>query len=439
MFNNRAFPLLMFSLCLFLGTPAIRATNKGITVTNEHEELAPSQERKPLDSYHRSKRWAIIIGINNYDDQYIQDLTKAQNDAKGLSDLLRNEGQFDHVFTFTDDAAREDGGYATINNVISKMEYLENHIRPDDTLVFSFSGHGVVDDGGKSYLLMADSLIGSPYLTGLPVTAVTDWIDTLSIKRTIILLDACRNYPEKTKGIIDTKNIIAVNDKPAEVSAILYATSPGKYSYEHDERPYSVFTACLLDGLKGKADTNHDIMVTFNELRHYVEQKVNEWAVQNNKYQKPYTLINGEFHGDVVLSVIPPKARAAYNPALIRSSYTKQLRTFKIMNGISLATSLTGFTGGAVGAVMFGIGYTQYHAIVIGDFDTYYYMKNSGLISMTVMSAIGFTALIPFIISYIIKPKVNKSPKLLVDFGYENNRVHIGFIIPPPLAHKEDS
>lgn len=410
--------VILMSMCI-LPFP-ISAINKGVSIEYEYGEVDGAGDRPDLDTSRSSKRWAIIIGINDYDDQYIHDLEKSRNDAKGLNDVLLNEGRFDHVFTFTDDKAREDATYATLNNVIGKMEYLRHHIRPDDTLVFSFSGHGVADEAGKSYLLMTDSLIASPYLTGLPVSAVTEWIEDLGVKRNILLLDACRNNPGKIKGAVDVKKIITANDEPAEVSAILYATSPGKYSHEHLSEPYSVFTVYLLDGLKGKADANYDLMITFNELRQYVEQKVYDWSLEYNKFQKPYTRINGEFYGDVILSVVPLQERVAYNPDSIRESYAKRLQSFKVMNGVSLAASLTGFTGGAVGAVMFGTGHFNYMASTNGDFDLYYDMRYSGFISMVTLTGIGLAALIPFIISYVIKPKIQKAPPMIAGIGYGN-------------------
>jgi hypothetical protein len=49
------------------------------------------------------ERWAICIGINDYEDRSIIDLKKARNDAKELGKVLKEYGQFDRVYIMTDD------------------------------------------------------------------------------------------------------------------------------------------------------------------------------------------------------------------------------------------------------------------------------------------------------------------------------------------------
>jgi len=212
---------------------------------------------KNIDEYAKSKRWAIVIGINNYEDKFIQSLEKARNDAKAISDALQNEGQFDYVYTFTDDNDKEDKLYPSLNKIKTKLEFLKSEIKPDDTLVFCFSGHGISDDNGKSYLLVADSNIASPFTTTLALADIEKWISEIGVKKNIVMLDACRNVLEKTKGV-NKKTLMEEMNSQAEVSAVFYATSPGEYSYEHDKEPYGVFTTFLLNGLKGQADANYD-------------------------------------------------------------------------------------------------------------------------------------------------------------------------------------
>jgi len=70
-----------------------------------------------------------------------------------LTDILKNEGQFDNVFTFTDDNDSKSPYYPSLNKIVAKMEFLKSEIRSEDTLIFYFSGHGVSDD-----LTLSDNL-----------------------------------------------------------------------------------------------------------------------------------------------------------------------------------------------------------------------------------------------------------------------------------------
>ena len=398
---------------------------KGLKVVEEIKKVTVTRDIKKLEEYKTSKRWAIVVGVNNYQDQFISDLEKAQNDAKVLSDILRNEGQFDYVFTFTDDTFKESDSYPSLNNLITKMEYLKNEIKPQDTLFFSFSGHGISDDTNRSYLLLADSKIAEPYKTSLPIYQIQDWIEELNVSKNIVILDACRNVVEKTKGM-NTKTLVDEKNAQAEVSAVVYSTSPGEYSYEHNKEPYGVFTTYLVNGLRGNADDNKDMMITFDELRKYVEGGVNFWAIENNKKQKPYSSIKGEFHGDVVLSVIPLKERAKYNPYSLENSYQKKMILHNSLWYSSIAGLGVGGLGTTIGIIVGVVGYAQYNSLDFSskrdDFKTYWQMKDAGFWVAIAFGCITLGAVIPFGTSFAFKPKKDKE-KITLNIGYQNDNL----------------
>ncbi|MCG2761154.1 MAG: caspase family protein, partial [Candidatus Delongbacteria bacterium] len=85
------------------------------------------------------KRWAICVGINNYDYSGILDLKKARNDAEFLGASLKDYGQFDYVFVMTDNDPRS-VDYPSLGKFRSKLKYLEQFLEPEDLVVFSFSG-----------------------------------------------------------------------------------------------------------------------------------------------------------------------------------------------------------------------------------------------------------------------------------------------------------
>ena len=61
------------------------------------------------------KRWALIIGINNYQNHFLEPLSMPRYDAKLIEDTLKNEGKFDIVIRMTDDIFPHSPKYPSIS------------------------------------------------------------------------------------------------------------------------------------------------------------------------------------------------------------------------------------------------------------------------------------------------------------------------------------
>jgi uncharacterized caspase-like protein len=255
------------------------------------------------------RRYAICIGINDFEDKEIRALKKARNDAKALGEVLKANGQFDNVQVMTDEIdPRHDpqGSYPRLANIRAKLKYLSGFITPDDLVLLSFSGHGLSNEAGDGYLVTADTRRSDVFNTSLAVKEIIAWLQKTKVRKSLLLIDACRETISDTgsRGLSDT-NIRAQQYERAEVSAVFYATKTGWFSFEDPNSDYGVFTKFLLEGIKGKADYqrgNRDGIVTFNELSAYVQDAVATYALEQNLMQRPYTKINGETFGELALS-----------------------------------------------------------------------------------------------------------------------------------------
>ena len=248
------------------------------------------------------KRWAICIGINDYQDESIGDLNKAQNDAVGLSKVLQEYGQFEKIVTMINDYEHyKEKLLPTKANIEKTLDFILEFASPEDLIVFSFSGHGISDDNSEGYLLTVDTDINNKFETSLKVSDITSRFKKKGIKKTLMMLDACREEITTTKGI-GTKTLNAREFTEAELAAAFYSTKAGWFSYEDTETDYGVFTRFVLEGLEGNADSNGDSVVTFSELEQYVQDAVNDYSLKNNRKQKPFTKIYGEKFGDLALT-----------------------------------------------------------------------------------------------------------------------------------------
>lgn len=248
------------------------------------------------------KRWAICIGINKYMDDSISTLEKARNDAILLGQVLKIQGQFDHVFVMTDDLDFMDPLFPVKANIEERIDYLLEFVEKEDLVVISFSGHGISDTKGNGYLLAVDTRISNKQETSVRVESIVNKFKTKGLKKTLLLIDACREELLEVKGV-GNAGLQAKLFSSAEVSAIFYATKSGWYSYEDPESDNGVFTRYLLEGMEGNADTNSDGIVSFSELEQFVQEKVMEWSLRTGRKQKPYTKIHGEKFGDLGLTV----------------------------------------------------------------------------------------------------------------------------------------
>jgi formylglycine-generating enzyme required for sulfatase activity len=146
--------------------------------------------------------------------------------------------------------------------------------KPDDLLLFYFSGHGVTDDRRDFYFTGT-----STSKEALPPTAVSSvYVQTQMYnsrsQRQVAILDCCHSgaFPKGMKA----KDIGTVDIKlGGEGQAILTAADSSQYAFEQEGFELSLYTHFLVEGLKtGAADRDEDGDVSVDELHVYVEGKV---------------------------------------------------------------------------------------------------------------------------------------------------------------------
>ncbi|MCB1160452.1 MAG: caspase family protein [Leptospiraceae bacterium] len=304
-----------------------KETAEGYKTTKTEEEnpgLVPEEKRPPGNYALKSKglkvmseakieelkgnagkRFAIVIGINDYQDAGISDLSKARNDAIVMAEVLKTKGQFDEVYLMTDAVdpkGKDKNLYPTRLNIEEKLDSVLRFATEEDMVLFFFSGHGISDMDEKGYLVTVDTVSDKQYNSSLKVESIVQRFKEKRLKKTLLILDACRNKVYESKST--TQNPLRQEKfKAAEVSATFYSTKAGYFSYEDPNFDFGVFTRYLVYGLEGKADENNDGVVAFRELQGYVQEEVDKWSRDNNKQQKPYVKIYNEVYKDLALSI----------------------------------------------------------------------------------------------------------------------------------------
>ena len=228
------------------------------------------------------KRYAVLIGIQKYDDSKLKGLEFAERDMTDLGKVLEAAGY--NVTILTDSTAEKDKSLVpTKSNIEKSLKAVLDKVQKDDLVLVAFSGHGVkLGDIPKPYLCPKDA-------NPLPDEANTLLsIESLSTKlrnaagAKIILIDACRNAPKSAdaREMDEEKLELLISGTLTIVSC-----STGEHSIEDKSANRGVFFNQVIEGLKGKSADGNDA-ITFTSLARFVKKEVPKEAARIDKNAK---------------------------------------------------------------------------------------------------------------------------------------------------------
>jgi uncharacterized caspase-like protein len=264
-----------------------------------------------------SKRFALVIGVDDYQDTQINKLEGASNDAKAIVEALVKYAGFprDQVVLLTSDQPTE--RRPTRGNILRRLSNLRTAVPKDGLLLIAFAGHGI-ERGDQAYLLPSDAqLSGDVSLledTAINVNEMRRRIEQTGVGQVVMLLDACRNDPSAGRGDADNRlttkfaqsfNFEARNSD-VKAFATIYATDVGYRAYEYKEKKQGYFTWALVEALGGAA-ANEKGEVTLNGVISFLQEAVPKRIridLGSGKIQKPYAVIQGYKASDLVLSKV---------------------------------------------------------------------------------------------------------------------------------------
>jgi hypothetical protein len=250
------------------------------------------------------KRWALVIGVDQYKDRQIGQLGGAVNDAHTLADALVRYSGFppDQVIMLATDQPEE--RQPTRVNILRRLSNLAAVVPKDALLLVSFAGHGI-ERNGQAFLLPSDAQIGEDIVfleeTAISVSRMKERIKATGVGQVLFLLDACRNDPG---GRADAPNLMSsaytkfnfdVRNGEVEAFATIYATDVGQRAYEYSEKRQGYFTWALVEGLRGGA-ANERGEVTLAGLIKFVQETVPKRIgidLGAGKMQRPFAIVEG--------------------------------------------------------------------------------------------------------------------------------------------------
>jgi formylglycine-generating enzyme required for sulfatase activity len=221
----------------------------------------------------KGKKYALLVGVRNYDSGKFRPLKYTENDAEGLARVLGKAGFSLHVLTTTRGEKRR-ADAPTAANLRAAVEALLARKKRGDTVLVALAGHGIqrkVKGSGKeeSYFCPSDAQLNDPG-TLLALGRLFADLDDCGAGIKLLLVDACRNDPAEGRNVdIDTL------PRLPRGTAALFSCSSGERAFESAKlgRGHGVFFYYVLQGLQGKAK-NADGEVRWSGLAEHVTQSV---------------------------------------------------------------------------------------------------------------------------------------------------------------------
>ncbi len=229
----------------------------------------------------RADRIALVIGNDSYPNLSAdQQLAKAGNDARTMGDALEAIG-FSVIR----------GENLDRQSMIDRIFAFTQRIKPGDTALLFYAGHGVAIGGGN-YLLPSDVRTANPgeearvRAMAIGEADIIADIQDRKPKVAVLMLDACRDNPFKQPGLTRSAGAARGLARSAEAEGVfaIYSAGFGQTALDtlggNDASPNSVFTRAMAPALRRKGVHLADLVID-------VRQEVAALAEKINHQQNP--------------------------------------------------------------------------------------------------------------------------------------------------------
>jgi hypothetical protein len=265
----------------------------------------------------KEKRWALIIGIDDYEKD-VSTLKGAVNDAVALKNVLVKYAGFpeSQIIMLTSNATDPDDRPKR-ENILGALSDLGNKMPQDGLLLFSFSGHGV-SVGNQAFLVPSNGRITKnlSLLKSLSINVLdlNEAIREIKVKQVLMLLDACRN--ELGRG--DSPNLMTeplkagfsfdVANSEVKAFATLFATSVGERAFEFYDKATGqfrgYFSYAVEEAFRGAA-ANEKGEVTLSRLISHLETTVPvRVRMEMGEEQRPSTNVSDTYRANELLLAV---------------------------------------------------------------------------------------------------------------------------------------
>lgn len=222
-----------------------------------------------------ASKYALLIGVDKFNDEAISNLPGVTRDLNNFTKLLGDPSFSNFEVTTLLNPSLIDARKA-ISEISLKA-------KKNDVVFFYYSGHGTLDKQKSFFLLYKDSESAFQDATCMESEYVLSQFRKSSCKNFIIIIDACFSgaFFNNNRGLPNGLVALTACDEDQTATETLDG---------------GMFSNIIIKGLKSEyIDANRDGIITFSELFDYITEEVREnlpystpkkweWNVDNDIY-----------------------------------------------------------------------------------------------------------------------------------------------------------
>lgn len=254
--------------------------------------------------------WALVVGVNDYQNARVPKLRYAVNDARAVERALLAQGfRRERITVLTDAQATK----------VRVEEALGDRLRQqagrDDRVLVFFAGHGMTvklkSGEDEGYLIPVDGDPERLFSTAISMSGLRQISDLLPAKHVLYIVDACYSgYAVFNRATPD-----GLFDEMVKKPAIQILTAGRHGDQAQEKAGHGVFTDVLLRGLRGEAFGGKG-WLPLDQLGTWVRERV--YAESNGKQVPQFGNLSGDGQfvftrpGAQVVAVPPPAPSPRY-------------------------------------------------------------------------------------------------------------------------------
>lgn len=318
--------------------------------------LEPVGSLRDLDMVNpNAALYVLAVGVGTFQQATLNQLRFAEKDARNVASTLEAIGRRCWKDVSTELLV---GPRATRTNILHAIQTLSSRVKPQDTAVLFFAGHGLCDERSDVYYFAPFDLVDdSPLATAVPGALLCQHLLPLPGRR-LIIVDTCNAGnitdlydPARGAGAVASSTTVlrqfsraqtarrAVSpDQRAEALVVMASTRAGHEAWESARWDNGVFTKALLEGIGGKAD-NGTGSITLRMLSGYLRNRVRELTQDG---QEPVcTILSGAEDFELIAGTASVKA----DPGAADPMLGKTFSGFKVVAQIAQTARCTIYRG----------------------------------------------------------------------------------------------
>ena len=242
-----------------------------------------------------AKFWLLLVGVNKYQDKRLPSLRYSAVDCQGLAAALTDASQ---GLTQTKQRVYHDltSEIPTLSTLRRSLTEITDNAQPQDTILFYFSGHGMLDPNSQqAFLCLADTQTDDLLNTGLALQEVLHLLGNSQAQTQLVWLDACHSgnltfrnsrsnittasLPNPTSQMVE---LLRQRAKQSKGFYALLSCDTNQQSWEFTELGHGVFTYYLMRGLRGEA-ADPQGLIDADALYRYVYHQTSQYIEDTNQ------------------------------------------------------------------------------------------------------------------------------------------------------------